>query len=499
MSRTTPTANRGTGDLDPVDWEEFRRDCHRAVDDMIDHLATLRERPVWQAAPAEIRRSFRDRCRAHPAHCPRSSTISPPGSSLTPPAMDIPRSWAGSTARERRSGMLAEMLAAGLNANCGGRNHIALDVERQIAAWAAQLFGFPDSASGLFVTGTSMANLRCPADRADRRARRQRSRNRVARSSPTCRLRFEGSAWLHRPGRRNLWHRRAAPASHSDRRPRRDAARSACRSDRGGSRSRLPVPGRRNRRYGEHRCDRPPSRAGRHLRAAALCGFMSTVRSAPCVRCRRPWPPLIAGIERAHSIAFDFHKSAHVPYDAGFVLVRDPEMQRRTFSNPASYLNRTPAGLAAGDVWPCDLGPDLSRGFRGLKTWFTFRVHGADRIGAPSRGPAGCEISGKRARQDRDVRTLCAGRTQHRVLRPKNLPGRPPQSVARHRFAGARARRALNDRPGRQDVIRAAIVNHRTTSADIDTFLDALHASALRVVAASGATDDPEPHSAFGR
>ena len=56
-------------------------------------------------------------------------------------------------------GMIGEMLAAGLNSNCGGRDHIALDVERQIALWMAQAFGFPDEASGIFVTGASMANF----------------------------------------------------------------------------------------------------------------------------------------------------------------------------------------------------------------------------------------------------------------------------------------------------------------------------------------------------
>ena len=40
-------------------------------------------------------------------------------------------------------GMLAEMLAAGLNANLGGRDHIPIEVERQIVEWMRQMFGFP--------------------------------------------------------------------------------------------------------------------------------------------------------------------------------------------------------------------------------------------------------------------------------------------------------------------------------------------------------------------
>ena len=56
-------------------------------------------------------------------------------------------------------GMLAEMLAAGLNANLGGRDHIPIEVERQVVEWTRAMFGFPSEASGIFVTGTSMANL----------------------------------------------------------------------------------------------------------------------------------------------------------------------------------------------------------------------------------------------------------------------------------------------------------------------------------------------------
>ena len=47
-------------------------------------------------------------------------------------------------------GMLAEMLAAGLNANLGGRDHIPIEVERQIVDWMRQMFGFPARARAAF-------------------------------------------------------------------------------------------------------------------------------------------------------------------------------------------------------------------------------------------------------------------------------------------------------------------------------------------------------------
>jgi aromatic-L-amino-acid decarboxylase len=92
--------------------------------------------------------------------------------------------------------------------------------------------------------------------------------------------------------------------------------------------------------------------------------------------------PRLAGLEQADSIAFDFHKWGQVPYDAGFLMVRDGTKHRDTFAAPAAYLRRETRGLAAGSQWPCDLGPDLSRGFRALKTWFTLKSYGADKLGA---------------------------------------------------------------------------------------------------------------------
>src|SRR5262249_59318519 len=92
--------------------------------------------------------------------------------------------------------------------------------------------------------------------------------------------------------------------------------------------------------------------------------------------------PRLAGIELADSIALDFHKWGQVPYDAGFILVRDGTLHRATFAAPAAYLRRETRGLAAGSPSPCDFGPDLSRGFRALKTWLTIKAYGTDRLGA---------------------------------------------------------------------------------------------------------------------
>ena len=92
--------------------------------------------------------------------------------------------------------------------------------------------------------------------------------------------------------------------------------------------------------------------------------------------------PRLQGIELADSLAFDFHKWGQVPYDAGFLLVRDGVLHRSAFASAAAYLSRSERGMAAGAPWLCDFGPDLSRGFRALKTWMTLKVFGTDALGS---------------------------------------------------------------------------------------------------------------------
>jgi len=90
--------------------------------------------------------------------------------------------------------------------------------------------------------------------------------------------------------------------------------------------------------------------------------------------------PLLAGIERADSIALDLHKWLHIPFEAGCVIVRSETKHRHTFSLTPEYLAHETRGLAAGH-WFSDYGLQLSRQFRALKVWMSIKEHGLDRFG----------------------------------------------------------------------------------------------------------------------
>src|SRR3984957_8868245 len=150
----------GTGpDLDPEDWPTFRGQAHRMLDDAIDYIEHIREGPGWRPMPDEADRGLREPLPRRPqslasVHARFMRHILPYATGNVHPGF---MGWVHGGGNA--AGMLGEMLAAGLNANLGGRDHSGLEVERQIVQWMRELFRFPATASGLFVTGTSMANL----------------------------------------------------------------------------------------------------------------------------------------------------------------------------------------------------------------------------------------------------------------------------------------------------------------------------------------------------
>jgi glutamate/tyrosine decarboxylase-like PLP-dependent enzyme len=94
---------------------------------------------------------------------------------------------------------------------------------------------------------------------------------------------------------------------------------------------------------------------------------------------------LVKGQETADSLAFDLHKWGYVPYEAGVILTRDAKAQLAAFQPPASgakpaYLQSASAGASADTTYFADRGLQLSRSFRALKVWMSFKEQGIDRI-----------------------------------------------------------------------------------------------------------------------
>ncbi|HEY3121097.1 MAG TPA: aminotransferase class I/II-fold pyridoxal phosphate-dependent enzyme [Vicinamibacteria bacterium] len=83
----------------------------------------------------------------------------------------------------------------------------------------------------------------------------------------------------------------------------------------------------------------------------------------------------LAGIERSDSVTLDPHKALFLPYGTGSLLVRDGGALRRAHSVRADYL---PPMQEADDLVDfCEISPELSRDFRGLRVWLPFKMHGA--------------------------------------------------------------------------------------------------------------------------
>ncbi len=464
------------GSLDPTDWDELRRDGHRMLDGMFDHMQSLRNQRVWQPPSPATLNAIREPLPRTPAplrdvHAQFASSILPYSSGNAHPGF---MGWVqgGGTP----VGMLAEMLAAGMNANCGGRDHMAIEVERQMAAWTRDLFGFPETAGGLFVTGTSQANFmgvliaRTRALGAPVRDRGLTAigRHLIAYTSAAahgCIARAMEMAGLGRAQLRLI----PVDAGH---RIRLAALRQAIAHDRASGMQPFLLIGTAGTvdvgAIDDLTALADIARAERlHYHIDGAFGALAIL--APSLA------PLLAGMERADSLAFDWHKWGQVPYDSGFLLVRDGALQRQTFAADAAYLRRAERGLAGGDWWPCDYGPDLSRGFRALKTWFTLKAYGADAIGEV--------IAGTVALAQR-LATRIVAEPELELLGPVPLnivcfgyrctdADRLNAEIVADLHELGRVAPSLTTIGGRT-VIRAAIVNHRTSAEDIVALVESV-------------------------
>jgi glutamate/tyrosine decarboxylase-like PLP-dependent enzyme len=487
---TPPEGDPQDPTLDPEDWSEVRRLGHELLDDLIDGLSSVSEGPAWAPMPDEVKARLREPAARPPADL--SDVLDDLRRDILPYSTGNrhPRwfGWVHGTGTVE--GALAELVAAFMNCNVGGREHAAVYVERQVVRWLADLFGFPQGSSGLLVSGTSVATIVGLAVARESVAPGEvRSGGVAAAPGPLITYAADGAHVSIRKalellglGSNSLRQVPADPVSGLD--P--GALQGMIDADRAAGLHPFCIVGT----AGSVTTGAIDDLAGVadvaarnglwfHVDAA----FGGALALSPLLRTR------LAGIERADSLAFDLHKWLHVPYDAGCVLVRDAEAHRATFSADRNYLSRFERGTGAGDPWFTDFGPELSRGFRALKVWVTLRTHGLDRLGKMVE--KNCEqaawLAGRLS--ERDGWELAAPTSLNIVcFRAEAPPGSAVDEDSLNREIVMRVQESGAAVPSTAEIdgrlcIRVAITNHRTRCEDLELFLRAIEDLRIEILA----------------
>jgi glutamate/tyrosine decarboxylase-like PLP-dependent enzyme len=359
---------------------------HRMVDDMMDYLQTIRERPPWQHIPDDARAQFSNPLPLEP-QAPEEVYEEFLDYVLPYPIGNThPRFWGWVLGTGTVSGALAELLAAAVNTNTGGLDHHSANyVERQVIEWFKEMLGFPGSASGVLTSGCSAANLIGLAVARNAKAgydlRREgvcaMSHKMVLYASEEVHSSVQKAVELLGLGSDALRH---VPVD-DDFRIELEALKAAIARDRQDGYQPFCVVGAAGT-TNTGSIDALDALAdicqqeGLWLHVDGAFGAWAAL--APGAR------RLVAGMERADSLALDLHKWMYMPYEIGCVLVQREDDHRKAFSLMPAYLAHGEGGrgLTGGDLtWFSDYGFQLSRGFRALKAWMSLKEHGARKYG----------------------------------------------------------------------------------------------------------------------
>lgn len=367
--------------LDPQDWSAFRRFAHRALDDMLSYLETVRERPAWQPVPEATRRALEEPLPREPQGVEAVYRDFLEHVLPYPYGNIHPRFWGWVNGTGTPLALVADMLASGMNSNLASFQQAATYVERQVISWLQELIGLPAGASGLMVSGGSMANLvgltvarnsvghDVTADGLHAREPRlvlygsDQTHNSVDKAVGI--LGLGRSALRHIPTTGDFTIDLAALTKRIDQ-DRREGRRPFCVVATAGTVNTGAID---DLEAIADLC----IREGLWLHVDGAIGAL--VAASPSLR------PRVAGLERADSVAIDLHKWLYQPMEAGCVLVRDGETHRAAFHAEADYLRPLRGGVTARGPNFTDYGPQLSRSFKALKVWMSLKAEGIAKFG----------------------------------------------------------------------------------------------------------------------
>lgn len=365
--------------LDPSDWEDFRTQAVRAVNDVVDYLSSVRTRPVWQPMPEESKQFLRQ-------------SLPESGKDLSHVLSDFkthifpytkgnihPRFWAWVQGTGIPTAVIADMLASAMNPNVTIGEHSAMYVDRQVINWCKEMVGFPVQSGGMLVSGASMANLTALITARNIKFPEVISKGLNAVGTPVV----YASAQVH------------------------SCIDKAVQVTGLGLDNLCKIPVDEHYKMDTHELEmailRDRAEGKRPFCVIATLGTVNTgamddiAEILDLAKKYNLWAHIDGAfgalavltpgyhhlknlIAQFDSIAFDLHKWMYMPYEAGCVLVRDESMLRSAFAMTPEYLLQHEEGLAAGPESLNNFGIELSRSFKALKIWMTLQEFGLQRF-----------------------------------------------------------------------------------------------------------------------
>lgn len=468
--------------FDPDNWDDFAETAHRAVDDMVQYLSTVGDRPAWQPIPASTRHQFKTAVPERGIGLNQAYEQALEHVLPYPTGNIHPRfwSWVGGTGTPH--GIVADLMISTMNAAGLGFDEAATTyVELQLLDWLKAMFAWPGEASGLLVSGGSMANLVGLAVARNSQTNFDVRQQGLTHPGAAC-LRFYASSETHSSVRKALEllglgsNALALINTKADYSIDCRALRRRIDSDKASGLTPIAVianAGTVNTGAIDplndiaDLCDEQ----GLWMHVDGAFGAMAYLSEIAHAQ--------VAGLERADSLAFDLHKWMYQQYDMGCVLIRDQARHAGTFNMTPDYLKKMSTGLASGPTDFSAYGVQLSRSARALRAWLTIKSEGLGKF-----------------RQLIDQNILQARYLTQRIVASPRLELAAPtvlnivnfryrshgdladiEAVNRHildqlhqRGIATPSSTVLND----QFCIRVAICNHRSRRQDFDALIDAV-------------------------
>jgi glutamate/tyrosine decarboxylase-like PLP-dependent enzyme len=361
-----------------LDAERFRSLGHALVDQIAAHLEAIPRGPVTrERTPAGVRDAL-----GLNGGLPEEGTDPELLLSLTTRQLfdhslfnGHPRFFGYITSSPAPMGMLADLLASALNPNVGAwsLSPAATEIEAQTVRWIADLIGYPTDSGGLLVSGGNMANFVCFL--AARAARAGWDVRREGLGASPRQLVVYASAETH------TWIQKATDLA--------GLGTSSIRWIPTDDELRMDVV------QLERRIESDVAEGHVPLIVIGTAGSVSTGAIDPLRDiarvCREKgiWfhvdgaygaiaaavpgvPDQLCALAEADSVAVDPHKWLYAPLEAGCAIVRDAAALRAAFSYHPAYYH-----LGEHGINYVDYGPQNSRGFRALKVWLSLKHAGA--------------------------------------------------------------------------------------------------------------------------